>query len=132
MFSAQSQSSLSSSAVAHGDHAESTPSHAETLSQTRTVTGVDVRTLPAGTEVAVETSNSRYRLVMVSDHGSRALVQGGRHVGDEREARIQGSTLRGSLLRLGWIGVGLSMELSIQGRLLDTSRVRSITISVAQ
>jgi hypothetical protein len=94
-----------------------------------TVSGVDVRKLPAATEIAVDTSNSHYRFVMLDDGSSRALVQGGRHFVDEREARIEGSTLRGALLRLGWIGLGLSMELSVQGRRLGTSRVRSIAIS---
>jgi hypothetical protein len=97
-----------------------------------TVSGVDVRKLPAETEVAVDTSNSHYRLVMLDDHGSRALVRGGRYLDDEAEARIEGSTLGGALLRLGWIGLGLSMELSVDGRRLNTSRVRSITVSTAQ
>jgi hypothetical protein len=99
---------------------------------TRTVSGVDVRRLPAATEIAVDTSNSHYRFVMLDDGGSRALVRGGRYFDDEAEARIEGSTLGGTLLRLGWIGLGLKMELSVQGRRLDTSCVRSITISPAQ
>jgi hypothetical protein len=102
------------------------------FNQKRTVSGVDVRALPAATEITVDTSNSHYRFVMLDDGGSRALVRGGRYFDDEAEARIEGSTLGGTLLRLGWIGLGLSMELSVQGRRLDTSRVRSITISTAQ
>jgi hypothetical protein len=96
---------------------------------TLTVNGIDVRKLPAETEVSVDTSNSHYRFVMLDDGGSRALVHGGRYFGDEAEARIEGSTLHGALLRLGWIGLGLSLELSVQGKRIDTSRVRSITIS---
>jgi hypothetical protein len=106
------------------------PLYPDVSSRTRAVTGVDVRTLPAGTEVAMDTTNSHYRFVMLDDRGSRARVHGGRYVADEAEGRIEGSTLGGSLLWLGWIGVGLSMELSVQGKRLDTSRVRSITISI--
>jgi hypothetical protein len=98
---------------------------------TRTVSGVDVRWLPAATEIAVDTSNSHYRLVMLDDGGSRALVRGGRYFDDEAEARIEGSTLGGTWLRLGWIGLGLSMELSVDGRRLGTSRVQLITLSAS-
>jgi hypothetical protein len=101
------------------------------LTSNALVTGIDVRKLPAESEVVVDTSNSHYRFVMLDDHGSRALVRGGRYFDDEAEARVEGSTLGATLLRLGWIGVGLSMELSVQGKRLSTSRVRSITISTA-
>jgi hypothetical protein len=96
---------------------------------TRIVNGIDVRKLPAETEVSVDTSNSHYRFVMLDDGGSRALVRGGRYFDDAAEARIEGSTVGGTLLRRGWIGLGLSMELSVAGRRLGTSRVQSITIS---
>jgi len=105
------------------------PLYPDVSSRTRAVTGVDVRTLPAGTEVAMDTTNSHYRFVMLDDRGSRARVHGGSYFAHEAEGRIEGSTLGGSLLWLGWIGVGLSMELSVQGKRLDTSRVRAITIS---
>jgi hypothetical protein len=98
---------------------------------TRIVNGIDVRNLPAETEVAVDTSNSHYRFVTLDDRGSRVLVRGGRYFNDEAEARIEGSTLGATLLRRGWIGLGLSMELSVAGRRLGTSRVQSITISAS-
>jgi hypothetical protein len=98
---------------------------------TRTVSGVDVRKLPAETEVSVDTSNSHYRFVMLEGGSARALVRGGRYFDDDAEARIEGSTLGGTLLRLGWIGLGLSMELSVDGKRLGTSRVQSITISAS-
>jgi hypothetical protein len=98
---------------------------------TQTVSGIDVRKLPAETEISVDTSNSHYRFVKLDDGGSRVLVRGGRYFDDEAEARIEGSTLGGTLLRLGWIGLGLSMELSVDGRRLGTSRVQSITVSAS-
>lgn len=131
MFNRHSQLGMTSDALAPGDHPGPMSPRPDATSPTPTVDGVDVRTLPAETEVAVDTSNSHYRFVMLDDAGSRALVRGGRCFGHEAVARIEGSALGGTLLWLGWIGVGLSMELSVQGRRLSTSRVRSITISTA-
>jgi hypothetical protein len=130
MFHSHSPSGLTNDALAHDDHSESMPLGREAL-HTRAVSRVDIRKLSAGTEVAVETSNSHYRFVMLAEGGSRALVRGGHHFDREAEARIEGATLGGSRLWLGWIGVGLSMELSVQGKRLDTSCVRSIILSTS-
>lgn len=111
-----------------GDHTEPAAPVSETTPRTGTVTGVDVRRLSPGTELVVETSNSFYHFVMLDAGGLRALASGGRF-DREAEVRIEGSTLGGTLLKVAWIGRGLSLELSVRGRRLDTSRVRSITIS---
>jgi hypothetical protein len=89
--------------------------------------GVDLRSLPPGTELVVDTRNSRYRLMMLED-GMNALVQGGPYFGQETVARVEGSILRGSLLKTGWIGLGLHLEISACGQRIVTSRVRSIKI----
>jgi hypothetical protein len=94
----------------------------------RRPTGIDVRFLPAGTEMVVDTRNSRYRLVMVDGIARDALVEGGRHFPSETTARIEGSSLPGSLLKIGWIGLGLPLELSRGYRRIVTSAVRSIRV----
>jgi hypothetical protein len=100
-------------------------------SRTRSVTGIDVRSLAAGTQVAMDTANSHYRFVILDQGGRKALVQGGRYFDGEGEARIEGSTLGGTLLWVGWIAEGLCLELSVQGKRVGTSRVRSIAITTA-
>src|SRR5215218_3553262 len=70
----------------------------------RHAAGVDFRKLPAGTKVLVDTSNSRYRFVKLEGHASRALAQGGRCADRSAAVRIEGSTMGGSVLRIGWIG----------------------------
>lgn len=92
------------------------------------VTGVDIRRLPPGAEVVVETRNSRYRLVMLEENASSALIQGGPYFHEETVVRIEGSALRGSLLKSGWIGVGLFMEVSAGRQRIVTSRVTSIVV----
>ena len=92
------------------------------------VGGIDVRSLPPGTELEVDTLNSRYRFVILDECGSNALVQGGRYFHEEAKVRINGSVLGGTLLKSGWIGLGMCVEISAGGQRVSTSRVRSITI----
>ncbi len=93
-----------------------------------TVTGIDVRSLPDGTEVVVDTHNSRYHLSMLKGNGSNARIQGGPYFREETDARIEGSALGGSLLKIGWIGIGLFMEIADGDRRIVTSRVRAIVV----
>ena len=93
------------------------------------VTAVDFRSLPPGTELVVETCNTRYRVEMLDDPWN-AQVQGGRHFEEATTARIDGCTDGGCLLKIGWIAVGCCLELTVRGRRIVTSRVRSISISI--
>ena len=90
---------------------------------------VDFRLLPSGAELVVETCNSCYRVVML-DHHRNVLVQGGRYFQQATEARLEGSALGGSLLKAGWIVLGLCMEVSHLGTRIVTSRVRSISVNM--
>jgi hypothetical protein len=92
------------------------------------IPGVDLRSLPNGTEVVLNTRNSRYRLVMLEGDGCKALVQGGRYFGRETEVDVHGSALAGCPVDLGWVGLGLSIELSLRGKRILTSPVRSIDV----
>jgi hypothetical protein len=111
----------------HGESvAASAPGHCG--HQPETPTAVDLRSLPPGTELVIETRNSRYRLAMLDD-GSKALVQGGRHCKEATTARVDGCTLGSSLLKRGWIAVGCCFEMSIRGRRIVTSHVQSISVN---
>lgn len=94
------------------------------------VTSIDVRSLPPGTVLVVETRNSQYHFVMLDGSGSDALVQGGDSFREETRVRIDGSTLGGSVLRSGWLVWGLSLEISVGGQRIATSRVHSIRVEM--
>jgi hypothetical protein len=128
MFSPQ-EGFVPASVLGRGHQSEAAPAIAGFLQQGETLTAVDLRSLPSGTELVVETRNSRYRVVMLDD-GWDALVQGGRYFPQETTARIEGCTLGGCLLKLGWISKGLCLELSVCGKRIVTSRVRSISVGV--
>ncbi|HEX5110137.1 MAG TPA: hypothetical protein VFV95_16915 [Vicinamibacterales bacterium] len=90
--------------------------------------GVAVESLAPGTTVEVRTRNSRYRFGV--DDGARRLVQvtGGHLFPVATRARLEGSTTGGSIVRCGWIGVGLRMELTQGIRRIVSSPVASITV----
>ena len=91
------------------------------------VPGIDVRRLPEGTVLAVDTHNSRYRIVMTG-RGSRRRFTVGPTFRRRPDVRIEGSALAGSLLKVGWIAVGLFMEVTSDDKRVVTSRVRSIVV----
>jgi hypothetical protein len=115
-------------AVPYEDGPEAVSYSEDSASQNDRVTGIDLRSLPAGTAVVVDTRHSRYRFVMLDESGRNALVEGGRYFPRATTARVEGSTLGGSLLKVGWIGLGLFVELSFGGKRIITSRVRSISM----
>jgi len=90
--------------------------------------GVAIESLDAGTTIELHTKHSRYRLVVLDPRSGRAVACGGTVFPRPCEVRIEGATAGGSALKMGWIGVGLRLELSIGRRHVSTSRVRSITI----
>jgi hypothetical protein len=90
--------------------------------------GLAIESLDAGTTIELHTKHSRYRLVLLDPRSGRAVVCGGTVFPEPCEVRIEGATAGGSALKMGWIGVGLRLELSIGRRQVSTSRVRSITV----
>jgi len=90
--------------------------------------GVDVRELAAGTIVSVRTRNSCYRLVIVEPETQHVLVSGGHWFPEPTEARVVGATGGGSMLKPGWIGAGLRLELRNMNRPITTSTVDAVTI----
>jgi hypothetical protein len=91
--------------------------------------GISLREVESLTTIVVRTHNSQYRLVIMS--GTSAIVQGGAFFPEPTPARIDGSGFGGTLLKVGWIGVGLRMELFTNGRRIITSPVRDVTVERA-
>ena len=86
--------------------------------------GIDLHTAPPLLELLVETRNSTYRLI-VSGQG-RISIEGGRYFPALTLAHFDGASAGGSLLKIGRIVVGLSMEITANGQRIVTSPVRSI------
>jgi hypothetical protein len=86
--------------------------------------GVQLRDLPPMTTLLVRTRNSEYKIVVSS--GDEVLVRGGHFFPSLTEARFSGASVGGSFLKVGWIGVGLRMEILAEGRRIVTSPVYDI------
>jgi hypothetical protein len=86
--------------------------------------GVSLPDLEPLTTVVVQTSHSVYRMTVL--HDTTVLLRGGAFP-VETVARLHGSGFGGYLLKLGWVGVGLRMEFSVDGKRFITSTVRAIT-----
>lgn len=86
--------------------------------------GVALRSLEPLTELNVHTRNTCYRIVISRD--ADIVIQGGAFFPDPTHAHVEGASLGGNLLKVGWIGVGLRMEILAQGRRIVTTAVRSI------
>lgn len=86
--------------------------------------GVHLRDFAPMTTLLVRTRNSEYRIVVSS--GDEVLVEGGQFFPCLTEARFSGASVGGSFLKVGWIGIGLRMEILADGRRIVTSPVRDI------
>ncbi|HKX29580.1 MAG TPA: hypothetical protein VJ302_17960, partial [Blastocatellia bacterium] len=94
--------------------------------------GVALQTIGMNETIHVQTRNSDYQIFMLDPESGRALVQGGSHFAEPLEAIVNGSTFGGCILKMGWLGIGLCMELYVNSRRLVTTPIRSLRISPAQ
>jgi hypothetical protein len=90
--------------------------------------GVTLMTLEACDTIRVRTRNSDYEIFLLDPKSGRALVRGGEYFTEPVEATVSGSTLGGCMLKLGWLGVGLRMEIYVNGKRTVTSPVQSLRV----
>ncbi len=93
------------------------------------VEGVAMKTLAAFDMIRARTLNSDYRIFVLEPDSGKALVQGGSFFEEPVEAWISGSSFGGCMLKIGWIGVGLRMEICSGGQRIVTSPVQTINIA---
>jgi hypothetical protein len=90
-----------------------------------TTHGVHLRDLAPMTTLLVHTRNSMYRIIVSA--GDAVLVEGGEFFPALTPAHFSGASVGGSFLKVGWIGIGLRMEILVDGRRIVTSPVRDIS-----
>jgi hypothetical protein len=77
----------------------------------------------------VKTENSTYDIILLSSATADVLVRGGAFFPVFTAARLAGSSLGGSFLKLRSVHVGFRMELSSERGFIVTSTVRSVEIA---
>jgi len=90
--------------------------------------GVAVDSLETGTRVVVGTSHSCYRFVVSDPSKRRGTVTGGTLFAEPTDVRIDGATAGGTVIKAGWIGVGLRMELTMGSKRITTSCVKFLAV----
>jgi hypothetical protein len=90
--------------------------------------GVTLMRLKARDKIHVRTRNSVYEILMLDPESGRALAQGGEYFAEPAEAIVSGSTFGGCMLKVGWLGVGLRMEIYANGQRTVTSPVQSLRV----
>jgi hypothetical protein len=90
--------------------------------------GVALTALEACDTIHVRTRNSDYEIFLLDPESGRALVRGGEYFAEPVEATVSGSTFGGCMLKAGWLGVGLRMEVSVNGQRTVTSPVKSLRV----
>jgi hypothetical protein len=96
-----------------------------------TIDGIDITALRPGTTVVVETHNSRYRFVILFDP-SAVLVKGGGMFPDHTVVRLVGATAGGTVVKAGWIVIGLRIEMRFDSVCIRSSPVRSVKVENRQ
>ena len=89
--------------------------------------GVLVNRLAAFDRLTIRTRHSTYEIIVVSPDGAEVFVRGGAFFPDFTRARVAGSSLGGSFLKLHGIYPGFRMELSDGARMIVTSPVQTVT-----
>lgn len=91
--------------------------------------GVHVDDLSALERLIVTTANSTYEIVLLSPAGAHVLVRGGAFFPVFTRARLAGSSLGGSFLKLRSVHVGFRLELGTERGFILTSPVRAVAVA---
>ena len=91
--------------------------------------GVHLEELSALDQLVVKTENSTYEIIVLSSATADVLIRGGAFYPVFTAARLAGSSLGGSFLKLRSVHVGFRMELSSERGFIVTSPVRSVAIA---
>lgn len=90
--------------------------------------GLQLETLDDLATLRIITENSTYDITVICPGTGDILVRGGRFFPELCEARLAGSSMGGSFLKVRGIYVGFRLELHTEDQLIVTSRVRSIEV----
>jgi len=77
----------------------------------------------------ISTENSTYEITLISPETGEILIRGGRFFPEFTPARLAGSSLGGSFLKIRGIYAGFNLEIHVDRNLILTSRVCKISLA---
>src|SRR5499427_1851894 len=92
--------------------------------------GIQLETMQDLETLTVRTENSVYEITVICGRSGEILIRGGRFFPEFTPARLAGSSLGGSFLKLRGVYVGFSLEVHFDQRIIITSRVRNLSVAV--
>jgi hypothetical protein len=92
--------------------------------------GLQLEAMQDMEKLSVRTENSIYDITVISGRTGEILIRGGRFFPEFTPARLAGSSLGGSFLKLRGIYLGFSLEVHFDQRMIITSRVRNISLPI--
>jgi hypothetical protein len=90
--------------------------------------GVTLRRLEARDTIYARTNNHDYEILLLDPDSGRAMVKGGKYIVESTEATVVGSTFGGCMLKVGWLGVGMRMEILAGDQYLVTTPLESLRV----
>ena len=91
--------------------------------------GIFINKLEPGSQIIAHTKNSKYTLTTKALGSCNVTIQGGEYFEEPTDGVLSGSTWGGSMIKLGWIGKDMRMELwSEVTRTVTTTPVRKATV----
>ncbi len=84
---------------------------------------------PEDAIVEVHTQNSIYTIAIIDLEKGEVAMQGGKYLPEPELCYFRGSTFGGSMIKVGWVGVGMHLEVnSSRAGLLTTSSIRTVKV----
>jgi hypothetical protein len=90
--------------------------------------GIHISHLVPFQGVQIQTQNNPYSLFVLEPSEGKVLVRGGQYFPVFKEAYLCGSTWGGSILRLGWIGLGMCLEIYVDGIRIVTTPLKAFSV----
>jgi hypothetical protein len=87
--------------------------------------GINIAQLDVGSRIDIQTLNNLYIIKLLG--GNRIMIQGG-HLNKPVAGMFVGSCGRASLIKQNWIGKGMRMEITYDGKKLLTSKARGARV----
>ncbi len=105
------------------DHPNLTPEVNRAIKESELSGGIWWKDLPVGSKVIVRTRNTRYE---IENREDGSYIQGHeKYCPQPTKASIHGSTFGGSMIKAGWLGVGMYLEFSTD-RTITTSQIQDV------